>query len=529
MTHADTHRNDSSTSGRNSGSRMALRVTIAMGALALGFATPSCEVGPNYQRPALNVPATYKSETQPASQPALGTDWWLLFKDPQLTALEEAATKFNPDLQAAMQRVIQARETARSVKSQFYPLITLDPSMSRTNTDSSRFIGGGRTSSSYKIPFDLSYEIDVWGRIRRGYESSVAAAEATANDYYVTLQTLQADVAVDYFNLRSLDAQSRILEENVGLYRRQLALVQKQKDVGLAGTTDVLQVRTLLEATLALQIDVRRQRNDVEHALAILTGRPPSELSLPDNPLADRPPTIPAGLPSELLLRRPDVAKAEQNLVSASAAIGVAEANFYPRFTLTAAAGLGSVDLGSILSPTSRFTTIGPAVSIPIFEGGKLTSQLAQAKSRYDELLASYRSTVLGALRDVEDALNDVNYYAQEDEAQQRTVASAKELVRLSEIQLKQGGIISQLQLIVADRSLLLNQLAANQVLAQRQISTVLLIKAVGGGWQGVASTTQAHAALTTLPFHSPTAPLTTMPTTLPVFPPPATGPAMLP
>ncbi|MCL2647065.1 MAG: efflux transporter outer membrane subunit [Phycisphaerales bacterium] len=508
-------------------------VTLSLLSLAAGVIS-TCTVGPDYNRPNVAVPATYQS-TQPATAPArLGSDWWTLFNDPQLTALEEAATKYNPDLQAAMQRVVQAREAAKAVKSQFYPTITLNPSWTRTrapivssssgNGNASR----GTTYNSYQVPFDLAYEIDVWGRIRRNYESAVASAQASANDYYLVMQTLQADVAQTYFTLRSLDTQANILRDNVELFKRQLHLTEVERAAGLAAMSDVLQVQTLLKTTLSQQVDIDRQRQDTQHALAILTGRAPCELVLPFNPLADLPPIIPAGLPSELLSRRPDVAQAEQNLIAANALVGVATANFLPKFTINATAGLQSASFDQLFQAQSRLLSLGPAASIPIFEGGQLTAQLAQAKASYLETYATYRSSVLSALRDVEDALNDLHYYAKRAEAQQLAVDSARELVRLTKIERRQGGLISELQLITADQTLLSNLLTANDIFTQRQISTVLLIKALGGGWEADPATTQPRSPtgkgtvgrLTTLPAHSPSADPTTQPSTIPIFPP---------
>jgi multidrug efflux system outer membrane protein len=508
-------------------------VTLAAATLA------ACKMGADYKQPDLQVPGAYKSVAEGRGRTAneLATDWWVLFDDRQLTVLEEAATRYNPDLQAAMQRVIQAREVARGVQSQFYPVVTFDPSVQRARRAGTTNSNLARTTTSISVPFDLSYEIDIWGRIARGYESAKAQAEAQAAAYFVVLQTLQADVAQNYFNLRSFDTQGKILAENVDLYRNQLALVTKQNKAGLAPPTDVVQVEALLHATVSQQLDIQRQRADTEHALAVLTGRPPSELTIPDSPVLGVPPMIPAGLPVELLRRRPDVAEAEQNLRAANADIGAAEADFLPRVTLTGAAGFENIGFTSIANWESRIWSFGPSVSVPIFEGGRLNAALKQAQSRYKEQLATYRSTVLTALREVEDSLSDLHFRWDQADAQHKAVQASQEYLRLSEVQREQG-ILTPLQLIDADRTLLQNQLTEAQVLNERLVATVLLIKALGGGWHAPADSFRADRPLTSIPEHSPLAPIDATVPPLPVIEPatqpapttiPATEPATLP
>jgi multidrug efflux system outer membrane protein len=513
-------------------SSFVIRHFSALLCLALG----SCKVGTDYERPHFEVPGAYKSpaSTQPASVKSLPGNWWIAFGDPNLTALEEAGTRYNPGLQAAMQRVIEAREAAKAVKSQFYPVVTANPSITRGRSTGSGHGGAGfgNTTTNVQVPFDLSYEVDIWGRVRRAYESQKALAQASAADYFVVMQTLQSDLAQDYFNLRSFDAQERIIDQNVVLYRQQLDLTKRQQAAGLAADTDVLQVQVLLDTTEAQEDDLRRQRADEEHAIAILTGRPPSALSLPDNPLTQGPPVIPAGLPIDLLKRRPDVAEAEQNLISANANVGVAQANYLPKLTLTGEAGFESFDLRDIVDWESRIFSFGPSLAFPIFNGGQLDAQLRQARATYLEDLANYHTAVLAAFGDVENSLSDLHFYALEADADRRAVEHAKAYRDASEkLQQQNVGIISGLQLIDADRTLLTNQLTEQQVLNQRLVSTVLLIKALGGGWEAPAATTQPAHGLTNLPDHSPSTRPTAYPGPLPAIPivtpvvPPATEP----
>jgi multidrug efflux system outer membrane protein len=474
------------------------RLLWAPAAVLAGACLSSCAVGPNFSTPQVDTPATYKSATQPSSQPAsrpasqprLGRNWWRLFGDPKLNELAEASLQANQDIQAAMARLAQARAGSDVVRSQFFPSINFNPSVIRSRPPAGNARAPLPLNTNYLLPFDLSYEIDIWGRVRRSYEAAQAQVQASADDLAVIQQTVLADVAVNYFSLRSLDAQAKILADNVVLYRKQVSLTQAQLKAGMVGQVDVAQALTLLDSTITLEIEVRRQRADVEHALAVLVGRTPAELSLPNKPMDLEPPVIPPGLPSDLLRRRPDVAEAEQGLAAASAQIGVATANFFPVVTLTGLAGFESMDVEHMFDWQRRIWSVGPTVSAPIFEGGRLTASLRQAKARYEELLAIYRTTVLTAFREVEDSLTDIHFHANGGESQARAVASAREAVRLSLIQYHKG-LTNYLLVVDTERTLLTNELSAVQILNQRLAATVLLIKALGGGWDPKAPTTQ--------------------------------------
>jgi len=450
----------------------------------------SCTVGPDYERPALEMPEGYKSATpEEAKAPGLDPGWWKLFGDPLLTELEEAAIRANQDLQAAIARVDQARAATRLVRSDLFPAIIFDPTVDRVRTSPNAARANGRAlaATDIRIPFDLSYEVDLWGRIRRSIEASEAQARASANNLVVVLHTIQADVAQTYFSLRLFDSQIEIVGRNLESYRRQLSLLQTQFRAGLVGKITVVQAETQLDSVVAQQADLRRQRADLEHALATLLGRPPSGLTIPAKPLDLTPPTIPAGLPADLLRRRPDVAEAEQNLAAASAQIGVATAEFYPALRLNAAAGFESLDLRHLPDWQSRIWSIGAGLVAPIFQGGRLDANLKQARARFEELLAVYRGRVLIAFRDVEDALTDLHHQSEAAEAQTRAVESAREYLRLAETQFQQG-LLNYFQVIDAQRTLLTNELSSAQLLNQRLGSTVLLIKAIGAGWEAEAA-----------------------------------------
>ena len=468
--------------------------------LALGLLTLSgCKVGPNYKRPEVPSAPAYKSPTTQTAGATMRQDWWKLYNDPTLTSLEESALKTNYDIAAAMQRVGQARQSAAIANAGFYPVITFNPQISRSRTPASSGgtgtitgggtviagtgSGGGHTRNVAQVPLDFNYELDVWGRVRRNYEAAQATANASAIDLAVVQQTVTSDLAVDYFTLRSLDAQDAIIGRNVELYRKQVQLAKSQNKAGLVGQTDVLQAQTLLDSTLAQQQDIQRQRADTEHAIAILAGRAPVELTVGFSPLTEEPPVVPAGLPGDLLRQRPDVAEAEQNLVAANAQVGVATANFYPQFSLTGALGFESTDIRHTFDWENRLWSIGAGAAAPIFNGGQLNAELNQARARYNELVATYRGAILSAFRDVEDSLTDLRLRNEQGLVEDRAVNSARESARLSELQYRQG-LTSYLQVIDADRTLLTNELTAAQIREQRMISSVLLIKALGGGWE---------------------------------------------
>ena len=469
---------------------MSSRTLAALALLACAMLS-GCLLGPDYQRPPLDVPPSYRDEAAAgsAAQP-LDREWWKLFGDPALTALEEQARDANQDLQLAIARVAEARATARIAESDFFPVLTMDPSYERArlsanrpSTSSGASEGKSAHTTDIVVPFDLSYEIDLWGRVRRSFESATASARASENDYGVVALTLAADVAAQYFAIRSLDAQAATLRDSVGIFGDQLRLVESRYRTGIVSELDVAQARTQLATTVAQQADVRRLRAESEHALAVLCGRPASEFSVPVQSLDLGPPEIPAGLPSQLLERRPDVAEAEQNLVTANAEIGVADALFFPQVRLTGAAGLESVSFGDLLEGESRIWSIGPSISVPIFEGGRLRANLAGAKARRDQAVAVYRQTVLGAFRDVEDALVGVRLRAAQDDAVEEAVAAAGRAVFIARSQYDHG-ITDYLQVIVAESTHLGLELQAAQIQQQRLLTAVLLVKAIGGGWQ---------------------------------------------
>src|SRR5216683_2348495 len=449
-----------------------------------------CAVGPNYARPPVEEPALFKSGGAGEPAPPIQTDWWRLYGDPELDQLIASAHASNQTLRQAVARVDQARALARVAGSFLYPTISVDPSYSRTrysgnrrSTITGQKVQSGRTLNDWRIPFDLTYEIDVWGRVRRSFESARAQAAASADDLGVVRLTVETDVAQFYYGLRSLDAQLQILTDNVAAYREQVRLLSVQLKTGLVSPIVLNQAQAQLQAALAQQRDVERARADLEHALAILCGRPAPSFTVAANPLHEAvPPTVPPGLPAQLLARRPDVAEAEQNVVAANAQIGVATAEFFPRFMLTATAGLESADLSALFTWQSRAASILPSVSIPIFQGGRLRANLEAIKASYRQTVAAYVNQVLIAYGDVENALTDLHAFSDEVGSLREAVSASQNYLRLAQAQFKYG-LVDYLIVIDAERTLLANQLSLAQAVNSHMAASIQLIKALGGGW----------------------------------------------
>jgi len=471
--------------------RLLGRLRLVLAALStVSVVAAGCAVGPNYARPPVEEPALFKSGGAGEPAPPIQTDWWRLYGDPELDQLIASAHASNQTLRQAVARVDQARALARVAGSFLYPTISADPSYSRTrysgnrrSTITGQKVQSGRTLNDWRIPFDLTYEIDVWGRVRRSFESARAQAAASADDLGVVRLTVETDVAQFYYGLRSLDAQLQILTDNVAAYREQVRLLSVQLKTGLVSPIVLNQAQAQLHATLAQQRDVERARADLEHALAILCGRPAPSFAVAANPLHEAsPPAVPPGLPAQLLARRPDVAEAEQNVVAANAQIGVATAEFFPRFMLTATAGLESADLSALFTWQSRAASILPSVSIPIFQGGRLRANLEAIKASYRQTVAAYVNQVLIAYGDVEDALTDLHAFSDEVSSLREAVSASRNYLRLAQSQFKYG-LVDYLIVIDAERTLLANQLSLAQAVNSHMAASIQLIKALGGGW----------------------------------------------
>jgi len=450
-----------------------------------------CAMGPNYQRPSVEMPTEWKTaadsvqwkEAAPRDQVPRGA-WWEIFGDAELNRLEMQAVQANQDLRAAAARVTRARAIARVSQAEFLPTVDLDPSYERFRRSLSSIGAGnaGFENSTIRVPLDLSYELDLWGRVRRSFESVLAEAQAGEAAYHTMLLTLTVDVAQNYFALLALDSEEAIFREMVALRRDALELVRSRLDAGLVGDLDLARAQSELSSAEAEAMDVARRRAEFENALAVLCGQPASNFRLPPGSLEIQPPALSPSIPSELLERRPDVAEAERRMVSANARIGVAQTAFFPVVRLTAAGGYENSHLEDLFEWDSRVWSVGPSVSLPIFAGGRNRANLKAARARYDETVAAYRQKVLIAVGEAEDALVSLRLRAEQADAQERVAASARQAAALSSARYREG-LVSYLEVVDAERQRLQAERGVVQILNQRLISTTLLVKALGGGW----------------------------------------------
>jgi NodT family efflux transporter outer membrane factor (OMF) lipoprotein len=465
------------------------RPHFAFVALALMLVT-GCAVGPDYVKPSPTAPGTYKEilgwkVAQPKDEVLRGA-WWQLYGDPQLNELEEQVNISNQTIALAETQFRQARALVQQARAAFFPTVTVGASFTRSR-QSSTFLANPSGSSSiifndYMLPLDVTWQADVWGRIRRTVESNQASAQASAADLENARLSMQAELAQDYFQLRALDTQKQLLDTTVIAYGKSLELTQNRYAGGVASKADVLQAETQLKTTQAQAIDVGVQRAQLEHAIAVLTGRPPALLSIPTTPLNISPPPVPIGVPSELLERRPDIAAAERRISAANAQIGVAEAAYYPTVTLSASAGLESSSLSKWLTWPSRLWSVGPAISQIVYDGGLRQGQTAQALAAYDGSIATYRQTVLTAFQGVEDNLAALRILEEEARVQDEAVKAAQQSVTIITNQYK-AGIVNYLNVVTAQTTALTNEVTAVQILGRRMTANVLLIQALGGGW----------------------------------------------
>lgn len=459
--------------------------SFALSSISVLLLAAGCAVGPNYKRPIVSAQTGWK-ETNPVTNTAvLPPTWWTVFEDAELDSLEATAVEANQDLKRAIARVTEARATTRATKAELYPSLSASSAYSRNhlseNRANSKFID--RDYDDFSGSFDFSYELDVWGRIRRSVEASKADSGAIAADQQVVLLSLSADVARNYFQLRSLDNERRVIEATIELRKDAVNLQETRNRSGLINEVDVTRARTELANVEADLQTVIRSRTQTEHALAILCGQPPANFSVAPRQAEIPVPEIPAGLPSSLLERRPDIVEAEQNLEAASARIGVAKAAFFPTIKLTSTAGLASADLGTVFDWPSRVGSVGPSIHVPIFEGGKNRAELDAARARYEQVTASYRGTILNAFREVEDSLSDLTTLASQNQAVNRALASSRDTAALAN-ERYQRGLSSYLDVVDAQRAVLQAERQETQLRGQRAVSTILLAKAIGGGWE---------------------------------------------
>ncbi len=465
-------------------------------ALALGLSLVSANagpltVGPDYAPPTNSVPANYKAqalgswkEGKPLDNVPKG-NWWEVFGDAELNRLESQLTQANPEVRGALARFDQARATSRITRSQWLPSLSADPSFTRERYSPNQLPSmGDMTANTFRAPLDLSYEVDLWGRVRRSFEGGRADTQASLAEYHNLLLSLQASLAQYCFSLRALDAEIATVAGTVELRKEQVQLVQGRFNGGIGNELDIARAETELANTEAEMASLAKRRAELENAIAILVGANPANFKLAPgatewNP---QPPEIPAGLPADLLERRPDVAAAERQLAAANARIGVAKAAFFPALTLTGSGGYVSADIDSLFKWDSHTWSLGPSLSLPIFAGGRNRAGLQRARAVHAETIARYRQQVLVAFGEVENSLADIRFLSDQAAAQQRAVASARRAAGLAADRYR-SGMVSYLEVVDANREALQAERARAQLTGQRLIASVQLIKSLGGGW----------------------------------------------
>jgi NodT family efflux transporter outer membrane factor (OMF) lipoprotein len=460
---------------------------IPLGLMVLQFS--GCVVGPKYHTPPVEAPPAYKEvgDWKPAepNDESLGGEWWKVFQDPQLNALEKQIDVSNQNLKAADAQFQQARAVLRYYRADYYPTVTAGLSASRTrisgNSPTSSILRGS-TYNDFVLPFDFSYQADVWGRVRKTVESYREQAQASAADLATVNLSMHADLAIDYFEARSLDAQQQLLNSTVKQYEQALDLNETRFKGGVGSEVEVEQAKTQLQTTRAAAVDVGVLRAQYEHAVAILIGKPPAEFSLSPLPLTAPPPHVPVSVPSQLLERRPDIAAAERRVASANAQIGVAKSAYYPTISLGASGGFESSSITTLANGPSALWSIGLSAVGTLFDGGRRRSLNDQARAAYDYQVASYRESVLTGFQQVEDNLAAVRILENEAQVQEEAVVAAQRSLDLSVTRYK-GGVTSYLEVITAQSAALSDEVTAVNILGRRMANTVLLIQALGGGW----------------------------------------------
>lgn len=463
-------------------------------ALGASVCLVGCAVGPKYQRPPIQSPPAWKTEgpwREAAPKDAIPKGaWWEIFHDEQLNGYEQQLLQANQSLAAARDRLDQARSLARVASAGLFPTLSTDPSASRNrysgNRPASSAPGAPLTQSLYQVPFALNYEVDLFGRARKTLQAANASLQGTAADLQNVLLVLTAELAADYFSLRELDSEYQVVQESVKIQQQGLVLVNHRHEGGIASGLDLAQQQTLLDSTVTQLYLLQQQRAQFEHAIAVLTGNAASTFSVRVAPLLTVSPPIPLGIPSDLLERRPDIATAERTMAQESALVGVAKTAFYPQFTISGGGGFQSVTLGSLISTPSTFWSLGGDLLQPIFNGGRNRATLAATRSAYDESVANYRESALTAFQQVEDGLSGLNSLSRAAESQNAAVADAHRALDIANDRYV-GGLTTFLDVITAQSVLLTNERLSTQLLGQQMVTSVYLVKALGGGWDSSA------------------------------------------
>lgn len=447
----------------------------------------ACTVGPDYKRPAMPVPAEFKEiqgwkQAQPRDHEISG-DWWKIFDDPYLNSLEQQVDISNQSIAQAEAQFRQAQSLVQGAKSAYFPIVSGSLSANRFRAASGQSVAVSGVRSLFNGAISFAWEPDIWGKVRREVESNEAAAQASAASLQAVRLLTQATLAQNYFQLRALDEQIKLLNDTVEAFAQTLKITQNRYAVGVAGKSDVVQAETQLESARAQAIDIGVLRAQLEHAIAVLMGKTPAELTIPVATLNANIPAIPVNIPSQLLERRPDIAEAERLAAAANAQIGVAKAAYYPSLNLAATNGYQASTFSNLLTNAARYWALGPAaLALPLFDGGARGATLGETIHSYDASVAFYRQTVLVGFQEVEDHLAALRILEQEIKVQEKAVAAARKAVELTTNQY-QAGTLSYLNVNTAQTAALNNEITAVDLLSQRLVAVVLLVKALGGGW----------------------------------------------
>jgi outer membrane protein, multidrug efflux system len=456
------------------------------------FFLAGCAVGPNYHRPDVATAPAWKE--QPPWRAADPKDsipkgnWWATFTDSELDQYEAQALKSNQTIEVARYQLEQARASARITRSGLFPQLAAGISAQRSQTSAGKPTTSGirltspSLSNDFLIPFNLTWEPDVFGGVRRNLESANATYQASAAALENIRLVITSELAVDYFSLRELDAEIAVVNSSVEYQNKSLTLVQNRHTGGIASGLDVAQQETLLNSTRTQATLLRRQRAQFEHAIAALVGVPAPSFSVPVKPLALPPPAVPIGVPSDVLERRPDVAQSERQMAAQNAQIGVAKSAYFPGINLSAGGGFENTALGSIIGASTGFWALGANVAETVLSGGRRRAEVDFAKSGYGASVANYRQTVLTAFQEVEDSLSGLGVLAEAAETQQQAVNAAQRALQISNDRYT-GGLVTYLDVITAEENYLDAQRLATQILGQRLVTSVSLVKALGGGW----------------------------------------------
>jgi NodT family efflux transporter outer membrane factor (OMF) lipoprotein len=449
-------------------------------------------VGPDYVRPTVHAPDSYKEmagwkTAEPRDAEPKG-NWWDAFSDPVLNELAQQVSVSNQSLAASEAQYRQARALAQGARAQLFPVISADVNLGRSRAAST---GTSATASrgvlnTHSTSLDATWEADIWGRVRRLIEADVASAQASAGDLEAAKLSLQSELAQNYFQLRALDTQRQLFEDTVKAFQTSLKMTQNRYEAGVVARADVVQALAQLKTTQSQALDIEVQRAQLEHAIAVLIGRVPSEFTLARAPLNAVPPPAPPGLPSALLERRPDIAAAERRMAAANAQIGVAQSAYFPALSLTGSTGYQSTHLANWFNAPARFWSLGAALAQTLFDGGARAAQSAQAMAAYDAQVANYRQTVLNSFREVEDNLATLRILEEAAAVQDEAVQASRLSVALAINQYK-AGTVSYLNVVTAQATALGNERTAADLLNRRLAANVLLIRALGGGWHAAS------------------------------------------